>query len=176
MYRRRFLIGVACLPPVTVAGCLGDDEDADDEPTRDDLSTYDEDGLSRYEQAYDAAQQAIDDFTEQLEPIVTDAPGDISGSEAFAAEQWAQSLAETFSDLHDEFMAALYLSETPAFNLPSLEAATWAREHAGVCEEFYISAATLRGIETATERYSIASTLDEPTHPDTVLELVLEHY
>lgn len=173
MYRRRFLVGaVAGISISVLAGCLGDDSD----PTREDLSTYDERGMSRYETAYELGEGYADDFNEHIEPIVTGGRTNLSGSSAFAAEDRARALTTSFNEVHEEFMAALHLSETPAFNQPCYDAARWARAHAEVCDELFVSTTTLRGVDAATSRYESALEFDAPVEPQMVLEQVLEHY
>lgn len=175
MRRRRYLHGSLGVATVAMTGCLGlfDSE----EPTREDLSQYDERGLVRYEEAHDRGTDVLDEFEEALRPDIERLDDDErSGSAAFAFHDTVVSVHDEFEAVSERYMEALYLSETPAFNRPSYDGAQWARAYAEVCDALFVSNVNLRGLATARQRLARASGLAVPVDPDTLLERVLEHY
>ncbi|MFW6152780.1 MAG: hypothetical protein ACOC42_00310, partial [Halobacteriota archaeon] len=103
MLRRRYLHGSFAVATVPLSGCLGLLDS--DEPTRDDLSDYDETGLRRYEEAYATGTETHDAFVERLQSDIESLEnGQRSGNASFAAHDAATDLSEEFTAAHATYM------------------------------------------------------------------------
>ncbi|QLH76324.1 hypothetical protein HZS55_02955 [Halosimplex rubrum] len=143
---------------------------------RSDLSEHDEQGLQKYEEAYNLSEDALAEYNTGRQLFFENLPEGESNLEDYPFD-WQtlsdtmESASEYFGEAADLFEESRQLSESPEFNEPCVRAVDWTQAHLDALSMFGDLGGPSR--DWFTQRHNEAKRADSPLPPAQLLDRIL---